>query len=141
MSSFLAQKIGLPAAYAAAYAGRGYPGYASFGLPYPAGRSHLPFRCFSFLLPCQKRKAKKMTKEDVGPGDGVARFFFFAQRRRNAESESRSPSVGSVRDPAPFFFTLSAPPPPFAPPPSVAVGGKVLSSCTPIKWIKMKELT
>lgn len=27
---------GLPAAYAAAY-GRGYPGYASFGLPYPAG--------------------------------------------------------------------------------------------------------
>lgn len=28
---------GLPAAYAAAYAGRGYPGYASFGLPYPAG--------------------------------------------------------------------------------------------------------
>nr|CAH0101348.1 unnamed protein product [Daphnia galeata] len=29
---------GLPAAYAAAYAGRGYPGYASFGLPYPAGQ-------------------------------------------------------------------------------------------------------
>jgi len=29
---------GLPAAYAAAYAGRGYPSYASFGLPYPAGR-------------------------------------------------------------------------------------------------------
>jgi len=28
---------GLPAAYAAAYAGRGYPSYASFGLPYPAG--------------------------------------------------------------------------------------------------------
>ena len=109
MSSFLAQKIGLPAAYAAAYAGRGYPGYASFGLPYPAGRSHLPFRCFSFLLPCQK-KAKKMTKEDVGPGDGVARFFFFAQRRRNAESESRSPLVGSVRDPAPFF--LHSPPHP-----------------------------
>ena len=31
---------GLPAAYAAAYAGRGYPGYASFGLPYPAGKSN-----------------------------------------------------------------------------------------------------
>ncbi|KZS10807.1 Uncharacterized protein APZ42_024632, partial [Daphnia magna] len=38
MSSFWEKKKGLPAAYAAAYAGRGYPGYASFGLPYPAGK-------------------------------------------------------------------------------------------------------
>jgi len=33
---------GLPAAYAAAYAGRGYPSYASFGLPYPAVISGFP---------------------------------------------------------------------------------------------------
>ena len=41
--------LGLPAAYAA-YAGRGYPGYASFGLPYPAGKLKVSFESsFTFL--------------------------------------------------------------------------------------------
>ena len=51
VSFFFSFLLGLPAAYAAAY-GRGYPGYASFGLPYPAGKLKV---YYSLSLSCRFR--------------------------------------------------------------------------------------
>jgi hypothetical protein len=81
----------LPAAYAAAY-GRGYPGYASFGLPYPAGKlevnyslTFLPLSLNIIAIFYIGKKMKIRTRDpvvvSVAPISHIFVSFFFIEGR------------------------------------------------------------